>query len=420
MHRPFAIPEPDEGEAHWQVIAKKAKRGGAELELYAATAADGGCLSGWQPIASAMVESTAALSAAPQLPDIDCDPVSSDAVYERYKSLGAEFGPTFRCLRDIERQKGFARALVKIPDNLEHTIYSHAIHPVLIDAALQLCAIAACSGSGPLLPDNLFLPVGADRVVIYPGPHRQLSAHVRAREKTAITLNTDVWLETLDGRPVLVIEGMRFARGEPRAAEASVSDGMLYEIAWQRASAPRPSGPSSVAGSWLLFADSGGTADALAAHIQAAGGSCYRVLVGDAFERIVGAVLGPQSSRARTLSSTAGARRMEQRQGAQRGRTLLESLRRNDEGKDAGVTWSRECFASGAGACQDGVRGWLAVACDSRRPSDRRLRKGGWTSATRRQFVGARKRNCDRTAGIGSARNRPRSGYRKRRRNRPL
>lgn len=88
------------------------------------------------------------------------------------------------------------------------------------------------------------------------------------------------------GEGVPALEGMRFVRDEPSGAPVSENDGMLYEITWQRASAQRPSEPCAVAGSWLLFADRGGTADALAARIQAAGGSCWRVLVGDEFERI--------------------------------------------------------------------------------------------------------------------------------------
>ena len=72
----------------------------------------------------------------------------------------------------------------------------------------------------------------------------------------------------------------------PPATEGRESDGMLYEIAWRSASAPRSSEPSNAEGLWLLFADSGGTADALAARIQAAGGTCCRVLAGDTFERI--------------------------------------------------------------------------------------------------------------------------------------
>ena len=78
---------------------------------------------------------------------------------------------------------------------------------------------------------------------------------------------------------------MRFARAETRAAEASEDDDALYEIAWQRIPAQRPSEPRAAAGSWLPFADDAGTADALAARIEAVGGTCCRVSAGDVFER---------------------------------------------------------------------------------------------------------------------------------------
>ena len=288
MHRPLVIPEQSEDgcETRWQVIAKEIQDGGADLELFAATAMNNDDPSSWQRIANATAEkATAEPFAAPQCPASGCQSVSADLVYERYKSLGAEFGETFRCLHNIERGQGFAWASCEIPHTLEGTIPFYAIHPVLVDAGLQLCSIAAASGSESLLADNLFVPIGADRVVIYPGSHAQLSACVRAREKTAATLVADVWLETPEGAPALTIEGMRFARAETRAAEASEDDDALYEIAWQRIPAQRPSEPRAAAGSWLLFADDAGTADALAARIEAVGGTCCRVSAGDVFER---------------------------------------------------------------------------------------------------------------------------------------
>ena len=288
MHRPLVIPEQSEDgcETRWQVIAKETQDGGADLELFAATAMNNDDPSSWQRIANATAEkATAEPFAAPQCPASGCESVSADSVYERYKSLGAEFGETFRCLHNIERGQGFAWASCEIPHTLEGTIPFYAIHPVLVDAGLQLCSIAAASGSELLLADNLFVPIGADRVVIYPGSHAQLSACVRAREKTAATLVADVWLETPEGAPALTIEGMRFARAETRAAEASEDDDALYEIAWQRIPAQRPSEPRAAAGSWLLFADDAGTADALAARIEAVGGTCCRVSAGDVFER---------------------------------------------------------------------------------------------------------------------------------------
>ena len=79
---------------------------------------------------------------------------------------------------------------------------------------------------------------------------------------------------------------MRFARAEPAAfATIGQTDGDLYDLAWKLAPALRASGPAKTAGSWLLFADDAGTADALAARIEAVGGTCCRVSAGDVFER---------------------------------------------------------------------------------------------------------------------------------------
>ena len=79
---------------------------------------------------------------------------------------------------------------------------------------------------------------------------------------------------------------MRFARAEPGAFAATGQiDDNLYDVAWKLAPASPASGPSNAEGMWLLFADRGGTADALAAEIQAAGGRCCRVLAGDTFKR---------------------------------------------------------------------------------------------------------------------------------------
>ena len=68
-------------------------------------------------------------------------------------------------------------------------------------------------------------------------------------------------------------------------AIAGKTDDLLYDVAWQRAPELTVRGSPKAEGMWLLFADHGGTAEALAAEIEAAGGGCCRVAAGDAFER---------------------------------------------------------------------------------------------------------------------------------------
>jgi acyl transferase domain-containing protein/NADPH:quinone reductase-like Zn-dependent oxidoreductase len=289
MHRPLILPEPGEGQARWQIVVKRFEEGKAELEWHQAICEANGDVSAWHRIASAVAEPAkeSILAKEPALDAVSANSIAPDELYAEFKDLGAEFGPTFRCLRKIERGQGFARAWIELPKDLEPT-GAHALHPVMIDAGLQLCAIAAVSHVDGLLPANLFLPLGADRIVIHPVDDRRLRGFARLREATSgNTSVADVWLETAEGKPAAVIEGMRFARAEPGAfATTSQTDDVLYDVAWKPAPALHASGHANAAGTWLLFADRGGTADALAAKIQAAGGRCCSVLAGEAFERI--------------------------------------------------------------------------------------------------------------------------------------
>jgi len=284
MRRPLAIPEQAEDEVHWQIISKKVEDGSVDLELYAASVSDKGRNGpNWQLVANATAAVATDSFADLQISGSASEQIDSDAVYDTYRRLGADFGPTFRCLRDIERGTGYARCSIEIPPILEETVSAFALHPVLIDAGLQLCAIAAASSSEKILPDVLFVPLGADRVVIHPGPHKELSARVRAREATAATLVADVCLEKPDGTPAITIEGMRFAQAESRVASANEDTSAVYNVVWE--ARPRQSTASpSLRGEWLLFADTAGVANALVNQIAAAGGRCSCVRVGDKFE----------------------------------------------------------------------------------------------------------------------------------------
>lgn len=284
IRRPLAIPEQAEDESYWQVISKKVADGSVDLELYAASVSDnGGNGPSWQLVANATATVAADSREDLQIAGSASEQIDSDAIYDAYRRLGADFGPTFRCLRNIERGTGYARSSIEIPPVLEQTVSAFGLHPVLIDAGLQLCAIAAASGSEAILPDVLFVPLGADRVVIHPGPHKELSARVRARETTPATLVADVCLETPDGTPAVTIEGMRFARAASRVASANEDSDAIYKVVWE-ARPGRSNHSTALTGEWLLFADTAGVANTLADQITAAGGRCSCVRIGGKFE----------------------------------------------------------------------------------------------------------------------------------------
>ena len=134
---------------------------------------------------------------------------------------------------------------------------------------------------------GLFLPIGADRIVLRPGRHDRLRVCVRLSEPaTGSTFAANVLIKTAEGEPVVSIEHMRFARADRSTITWARNDNDLYTINWMPAS-NLPSGePVSPRGVWIVFADIGGIADAIAAEIEAAGGSCHLVRVGGAFAQV--------------------------------------------------------------------------------------------------------------------------------------
>ena len=137
----------------------------------------------------------------------------------------------------------------------------------------------------------LFLPIGADRIALRPGRHDRLRVCVGLAEPaTGSTFAANVLIETAEGERVVAIEHMRFARADRSTVTWARSDDDLYTLNWIarcRRQTCRRESPSARSGAWIVFADNGGIADAIAAEIEAAGGSCHLVRVGTAYARTV-------------------------------------------------------------------------------------------------------------------------------------
>ncbi len=286
MERPLFLPEPGEGRARWQVVVTPAAPGHADLELHEPSPR-GELEEGWRRVASA----TAEVEPAPATQERGDDEGAAEAiapatVYARFAALGAEFGPAFRSLREIRRGEGVAEGWIELPEGSNADVSGHALHPLLLDGALQLCSVAAARGEGGELPAAAFLPVGADRLRISGSAGGRVFARVRVRQETrAGSVQADVRVESAAGEVVAAIDGMRFARAEPAAlAPSSAGDRALYGVSWQRLD-PRPSTQLRTEGTWLVLSGAGAAGEALARELEAAGARCVRASPGPAFAR---------------------------------------------------------------------------------------------------------------------------------------
>ncbi len=287
IHRPLAVPEGGDGPACWQTVVRRGER--VEVAINNAELDKEGKVVEWSVIASATGEAQGALHGIEGVPAARA--LSAEAAYTEFRKHGAEFGPAFRRLCDVKVGIGYAEAWVQLPDNLSgSSAAEHVLHPVLIDAALQLCPLIAGMARGQVLAPELLLPLGADRIII--NTNHAIHGRLLARARTPDRANpsvviSDVSLETAAGDIVMLIEGMRFApatrndlliRTEPEICS--------YQVKWHPApnleSLPSP----NCEGDWLLFADSRGVADRLAAEIIASGGRCLRVRAGKSLARV--------------------------------------------------------------------------------------------------------------------------------------
>lgn len=287
MHRPLVISESGPDAAHWQVVVGSPGSGPVEVTLYQAAPPDAGEVA-WTKIASATAEADA--SAPPSLPapaGALAEVLSPPAAYNQLAAQGVELGAAFRTMTDARRGDGACEAWVELTAPTASAEGRHVLHPVLLDGGLLACVLAEGGGQTDAPLGTLRLPIGADRVRLFPTDATRLRARARAREGTAQrSLSADLTLETPDGRVVAEIEGMRFAPADRAALMGSDPiDRLLYEIVWERRPEAPAAAPADTAGEWLLLADRVGGADALARALAAAGGRCSVVRAGAAYTR---------------------------------------------------------------------------------------------------------------------------------------
>jgi acyl transferase domain-containing protein/NADPH:quinone reductase-like Zn-dependent oxidoreductase/acyl carrier protein len=281
MERPVMLPEQGEPPVRWQTVVAPGDERTLSIEIFEAVAQPADEAPRWRRVASAAWQSLDDQDAS----SLSCDAVSAIApelVYARFSQLGVAFGPSFRCLQEVSRGRASAQAWVEMPEALEPDAAKYLLHPVMLDAALQLCSVAAVSPDDSEVPKLVMLPVGADRVVIRPCLQRRLLARTVIHESNERSLVASVTIETPEGEIVAAIEGMRFAAAVPGAfARPGAADPWLYEVTWHSTPSAMPETGARADGWWLVLADRSGVGDALVDQLSLRGGKCVRLFAGE-------------------------------------------------------------------------------------------------------------------------------------------
>ncbi|WP_455567660.1 SDR family NAD(P)-dependent oxidoreductase [Streptomyces celluloflavus] len=176
-------------------------------------------------------------------PPQDAQPVALDDWYARTAAPGTARGPVFQGLRAVWRRGAEVFAEVALPDEATGDAAAFALHPALLDAALQAAAFAAGADGGPLEP------------VAWAGLTLHAGAATAARVRLTATGPGELSLLAVDvaGAPVVSVDSLtlRLADEHPPAGTGTAGEPeSLFGVAW----VPVPAAQSPLAGTrWAVI-----------------------------------------------------------------------------------------------------------------------------------------------------------------------
>ena len=225
--------------------------------------------------------------------------VPLEPYYDELLADGHEYGPAFRGVTNLWRGEWEALASLDLPAAIAAEAREYRIHPVLLDASMQILAAAVPAQLKDRAKGETYLPVSLGRVRVYrDGAHGGWS-HARVRVPAGGEtdgFSADVRIYDTEGRLVAEVQDVYHKRISADAIEANARKTMaswLHEVAWAAQSVAAESKvPDERRGAWVLLAGSpGGHAAGLAAALAAKDMAPIVVISGPAYEASNGSVV---------------------------------------------------------------------------------------------------------------------------------
>ncbi|PCI24565.1 MAG: hypothetical protein COB67_11530 [SAR324 cluster bacterium] len=141
--------------------------------------------------------------------------------YEWFQKHGIEYGEQFRTIEELFRGNQEALGRVQLPNALITDSHNYLLHPVLLDACLQVAVSIIASET-----DELLLPVGLDRLTLFAKLEEQsLWAHVK-RVDSGNGYKMNITLFNEEGRPLAELLGFSVRVATKQALLANLQAGM--------------------------------------------------------------------------------------------------------------------------------------------------------------------------------------------------
>ncbi len=214
--------------------------------------------------------------------------VSPGELYRALAESGLEYGPNFRGVEGSWTDGREALGRIALPGGGWDDSERYLIHPALLDAALQVSAVALLPSADRSDRGGTYLPGGCRKITIHGRLGVAIWSHVAPRpEAGAGGGNKVVDLRLLDdaGRCVAEFDEVRFMRSAQKRmpARTTSAETWHYAIRWQEAGWPEPGAALKGRQRWVILADQRGVGEALRRILEEQGDNCellYRPAMG--------------------------------------------------------------------------------------------------------------------------------------------
>ena len=186
--------------------------------------------------------------------------IKTDEFYQQSRTQGLRLGPCFHSIQELGRKENQSYARIELPDEACcKAATRYQIHPILLDAGLQLAGAAALLETDRSSP---YLPVGIERLQMNCQAGLQLWGRAQARgagQGQSDTISSDIQLIDSNGTPVVQIQGFSMRRTTQRTLQRMLSQDTrdwIYRINWQPQESPANAAvetKSKLSGLWMIF-----------------------------------------------------------------------------------------------------------------------------------------------------------------------
>ncbi|MDE5069176.1 MAG: SDR family NAD(P)-dependent oxidoreductase [Trichodesmium sp. St4_bin8_1] len=154
--------------------------------------------------------------------------------YQRCQSMGISYGSSFQGIKQLWKGENQALAKLAIPEALAGEMGEYNIHPVILDAALQVIFNALPEAENE--NQTTYLPVGVEKLTTYSSPEESMYAYGVVDGTGGGNWKANVILSTETGKIVGKISGLRVKAASKEALLGSKQEtikDLLYEIEWR-------------------------------------------------------------------------------------------------------------------------------------------------------------------------------------------